>query len=274
MTPTTTTVQWDAIRAGLDQTSSRFVELLRSVDNGEARAVGEWTIADTAAHVATLVRFDTYAALGTRPPAELSDLVELANTATPADVVRLNAIALERYTERDLGVLADEIAVGIDELLTASTSLDGTERTSWLGGVNLGVAGVLGHLLSEFLLHGFDIARAAKLPWSVPSPEAALTFEVFLTDVLRGISDAPPGTNFACEFHVEGATPAVVVSEAGRLSVEQPGRRVDVRIKGDAAALALVMYGRISPLGPLLRRQIHVFGRRPWRVRQLLRMVP
>lgn len=39
---------------------------------------------------------------------------------------------------------------------------------------------MLGIELSEVLVHGFDIARAARLPWSIDPGHAVLTHEVYL----------------------------------------------------------------------------------------------
>jgi hypothetical protein len=55
---------------------------------------------------------------------------------------------------------------------------------------------------------------------------------------------------------------------------EADGRPVDFRIAGSAAALILVMFGRMSRLRAMLGGQLLVWGRRPWRLARLQRALP
>src|SRR5262249_9742910 len=96
------TAEWTAARAALTRVTPQFVGLLRAVQNPTARAIGDWTIGDTAAHVSVVVEADAYLAESdATPPAYLGDLVERERTATIDDVAVLNRISLERQTERD-----------------------------------------------------------------------------------------------------------------------------------------------------------------------------
>ena len=52
------TSRWVLIRGALEEVTGRFAELLRTVADPDVRAVGDWTIADTATHLreVTLLR--------------------------------------------------------------------------------------------------------------------------------------------------------------------------------------------------------------------------
>lgn len=279
-TPPTVT-QWSTAREGLRQMTGRFAALLRDAPDSGRIAVGEWTVADTAAHVALAVAADTYVATGDGAPA-VTGALDGVDSIGNADIARMNRRMLALEPERDLAVLSERIEAGVARLLDATAPADGASPVRWLAGVEITRTGLLAHLLEELYLHGFDIARAGGQPWRVPPAYAALAFETFLVAVVRNASralSAPPegarGPVFACEFRVGDAAPVVFASDGTGVVVEEPGnRKIDVRVSGDAAALALVSFNRISPLGPVLRGKIRAFGPRPWRLRHVLRMTP
>jgi hypothetical protein len=77
-----------------------------------------------------------------------------------------------------------------------------------------------------------------------------------------------------CELRLRGCTPVLLVADNGGVAVEQPGHRdVDVRISADPAVMWLLMFNRIGTLGPALRGHVRVWGRRPWRLRRLMRLL-
>lgn len=281
-TETIPALQQAAVREALETTAERFVEVLRAASAGDARAVGDWSVAQVAAHVGATVALDIYAATGELVAPALADLIEKGNEAGAIDDVGvINNLALEREPERDLALLADRVTERVAYLLDATATLDGAERVRWLGDATLTVTGILAHLLEELLVHGFDIAQTDKQPWSIPSPAVAPVFDLFLMDLASNLHAFEPATadpkrgRFAIEFRLAGTTPVVLVYDGTQLTTQEPGRRVDVRVSGDPAVLLLVMMmERIGRLGPLLRRQVTVFGPRPWRLRLLEQFMP
>jgi SCP-2 sterol transfer family len=275
----TATTEWTRARAALTRVTPEFVSLLRRVERPTARAIGDWTIADTAAHVAVVAEADAYLARGdATPPAYLADLVERERAATIVDVAVLNRISLERLTERDPLALADRIERQVTELLATTDDRTGNEPVQWLGGVELPVTLVLIHLLSELILHGFDIARAEQRPWRIEPADAIAVQQEFLMRFLqspgaeRFLPSVPGAKDVCAEFRVRGAPPVVFTVRDGSLRVAEPGEaEVDVRITCDPVAMLLVMYERIRPVGPVLRGQLRVAGRRPWRLPRLMK---
>jgi uncharacterized protein (TIGR03083 family) len=283
MSELVTSERWSATRGALSEATWRFCELLRVVRDPDARAIGDWDIATVAAHVWVVSQVDTISALGDEPPADLAELVQFALAAGVSDVAELNRLSLERVKERDPSVLADLIEERVDDLLQRSRNKTGEDKVDWLGGLQISVNGVLSHLMSEFLVHGYDIARAeGSRDWMIPPDSVVLFFEDFLLAALRGaaqderfLPDDARGTRpFSVEMRVRGAAPVVIDFDGDRLTVEDHAAKpADVRISADPKTMLLVMYERIGPLGPLLRGKLSVGGRRPWRLARFRRVV-
>ncbi len=275
----TTPDQWAAVRHEVAQASGRLAAVLRTADGG-ARAVGAWTVAETAAHVISAATLDAHVVTGELLAAELREPAALVPTTTTRTVHRLNELALDRERERDPGALAGLLRRRVDRFLELTAGHTGTERVEWLGGAPLSVAAVFGHLLTELLVHGVDIARAERRELPVPPEAAALCLEVYLFDLFRHMGGTRLGAAMragpvAAELRIDGTTPVVLVSDGHSIRVDEPGgRRVDVRVIGDPATTLLVIFGRTHPLPAVLRRGVSVRGPRPWRLRQLLTLAP
>ena len=153
-------MSWLDTRTSLEDTGTRFSELLHWVKDPDVPAVGTWSIADTAAHVREVATFNSAWATGGSPPPEYRDAYELAATVSVDQVNQVNALAVASARERDLHNLAELIQQRIELTLYLTATADGSEQVSWLGGLKLPLNAVLGHTLSELLVHGGDIARA------------------------------------------------------------------------------------------------------------------
>jgi hypothetical protein len=253
------------------------VELLATVENQHARAVGEWTTSNVAAHMREVTVLNSLFALGTRPSSEWRDVFDTATNTTMDGVAALNALALKVIGDRSPQELAPLINDQVSELLAGTADADGGEQIAWLGGTKVPLRAVLGHTLSELFLHGRDIAAAEGRSFSLSPPESMVIFDAFVFELLRS-PDLPrfAGTRseevkpVTCELRLRGADPVLLVAEDGRLNVEPPGeRRVDVRISADPATMWLVMSGRLAPPRPLMTGRLVVWGRRPWRLPRL-----
>jgi len=268
---------WPAVRGMVEQAAARFAALLRTVRDPNAPTTGHWRIADTAAHLEVVCAMDAHAATFGGIAFPDPDVLGLIETSSIDDVARLNAVSLLRYTERDLARLAGRIEAAVGEILRATEGADGTAVGPWLGGAELSVTGILGHLLNELLLHGLDIARAEGRPWPVPAPAAALAFQVFILGVLQGDSGnllryhtpGAPGVVRA-ELRSRHHRPVVLAAEDGRLRMAIPGEPVDVHIWSDPVALMLLVWHRSGRVRPFLTGRMALWGRRPWRALRFL----
>lgn len=275
------TMSWIDIRMSLEATTAQLSNLLATVENPGAPAVGTWSIADVAAHIREVATLNSTWASGGAPPDEYREAYELAGTVSVDQVEDVNALALACAPQRDPRVLADFIEERIELMLYLTSTAQGTELVSWLGGLKLPLGAVLGHTLSELLVHGGDIARAEGRAFPIADAQARLLFESFLIPLLtaagaEGFGGDRSATmdSVCCELRLRGGEPVVIVADEGGITVEEPGRRpVDAHVSADPAVMWLLMFNRVGRFGPALRGQVRVWGRRPWRLRHLVRLL-
>src|SRR5438309_9406155 len=93
------TSAWTFVRSSIEESTARFVALLRPVEDGSSPAVGARTAAETAAHVLVACEVDSFAAGGREPPREFADLADAFLGAGVRDVALLNQQTLERERE-------------------------------------------------------------------------------------------------------------------------------------------------------------------------------
>ncbi|MEV4057345.1 maleylpyruvate isomerase N-terminal domain-containing protein [Amycolatopsis sp. NPDC049688] len=274
-----TVEQWHAVRAALPEVGGRFADLLTEVPDPHARSLGEWSIAETAAHVGMIALMYRAMIRGDGGPLPLPDLAEPIGSVSVDAIAGMNALALRLYPERDPLRLAERLRTDIAEVLLVSADLDPEKPVWWLGGSRVPVAGVLAHLVNELLIHDLDIARAAGRPWRIPARLEALFLELFLFGMVAGgmghlLDDAKPSPRrIAVEFRSAYTTPAVLALQHGRLRLEKPDGTADVRLRFDPAVLVPMMFGRISKLRAALLGGVWVSGPRPWLLPEFLRTV-
>lgn len=269
---------WVTTREALARVGPRFADMLRGVRDPTARAVGEWSIADTAAHVAVVAAADAFVARGDpEPPPALADLGEAFLGATLETLGEVNRRSLDQRP-RDPAALADEVAAGVEAALDGTADRTGDEPVTWLGGVELPTIAVLAHFVMELLVHGYDIAHAERRPWPLPAEDALVAQRQFVNRLVAGpgaerfLPPPPPGTDVVAELRLGDAPPTVVSVADGWVTVldgDVPGP--DVRVSADPGLMLLVMFDRVGPVGAALRGRLRVGGRRPWRVRRLMR---
>ena len=275
-----TPARWSAVRAAVVDLGARFGALVQDGDP-RAAATGQWSVADTAAHVAAMAW--CYTALATSPDAPLpvEGIAELVPITTVDNIDRVINEALRRgYTERDPAALVRRLRQSISELLAITAEADPEQTVAWLGGSRLPLAGLLAHLTNELLLYGRDVARALGAPWAIPQEYSALFFELFLVEIIRNgvgnvLDDDRPVRRgrIAVEFRSAHTDPVTLVLDSGTVSAEEPGGRTDVRIHFRPAMLSLVLFHRVGRPRAALTGALRVWGRRPWLLPAFLRKV-
>lgn len=255
-------------RTALRDVVGELVPLLRRVPDAAAPSVGTWTVADVAAHLSHVFRFDIDAIAG-KPAPEA--------TVTAAGMTELNAAMLAEDGERDPLALADRIDALAGEFDDVVSEVAATS-VGWLGGTRLPPSAVACHLLEECLIHGHDIARASGQRWTIRRHHAVLAVE---GGVLPLIAALPPTAfvnqekagSFRARFdvHLRGGGRTVLAFDNGTLTLDTPGAgAVDAHLSADAPALMLVFIGRQAIWTPLLRGKLAAWGRRPWRLARML----
>lgn len=264
------------MREVLPEVARRFSELVHRLP-ADARATAEWTVADTAAHVASIATMYTSILAPGGGPVPFKPLVEPVRTVTVDTVADLNVMALRHFTNRDPESLTTGLRSDVDTILRITEGADHDRTVPWLGDSRVPVGGVLAHLVNELLIHGWDMARAQHVPWSVPAREAAPFFALFLVGMIRNgtgsLLDGPPPTDrrIAVAFRSRYTDPVTLVLRRGQVTAEHgPG---DVTVRFDPAALNLMMFGRVSRARTALTGKVVVSGRRPWLLPAFLRKV-
>lgn len=271
--------QWQAVREAFAEAGERFAAAVESAPDPHAKAVGDWTVAETAAHVGWIALVYTALIKGDGGPLPLPELAEPIASSTIDTVEVMNEIAKTAYPERDLHRLAERLRADVAEVLAVSRDYDADRPATWLGGSRVPVTGMLAHLLNEMLVHGLDIARATGRPWPIESAHAAMFLELFFVGIVRNdlgrlLEDATPSPRrITAEFRSAHLTPVMMVLHGRTLRVAEPDGRADIRLTFDPAVLVPMMFGRIGKARAVLSGGVRIGGRRPWLLPAFLRTV-
>src|SRR5438270_2521296 len=139
-------VDWGRTREALQAAARRLRELVGAVADPGARGTGDWTAAETAAHLTHSYAINLGIARGSGPelPPELS-----APEALVRAVSVFNDDNLRADPERDLRVLGPRIEQRACEFLEVTAGAAGDETVSWLGGAKIPLSGVACHMIGE-----------------------------------------------------------------------------------------------------------------------------
>jgi uncharacterized protein (TIGR03083 family) len=252
----TATTYLDRVLPAIDRLADRFAGMVTSVPDPAARIPNsDWTVRDATAHVVSVTR-------------RFIDRPEGRGTwvADPLDLPGFNQTEVDELRDLDMAALAARLR---DDLtaLAAQVRGYGTAPPSFRfhGGEQVAADVALGIHLGELVVHGWDIARAAGRPWPIGRGDVELIFDG-IEPILPGWVDPRGASNLTATFEVRlrGGSTRVWSFRDGRLEVGATGRRPDVRISADPAALLLVFYGRQSQWFHIARGNLLAWGRRPW----------
>ncbi|MFF2081784.1 maleylpyruvate isomerase family mycothiol-dependent enzyme [Kitasatospora sp. NPDC058162] len=215
-----------------------------------------WTVAEAAAHLAMANELMAALAAGEQRP---------YGDGTPGSLAAANAASLAERPERDLAVLAAQIARRAREFTAAAARRAGTEAVSTpLGGMDLDTFGA--YLLTHMLGHLYDIALALGRPHPLDRHRVGLTVPFLRTAMPRVVdARAAAGHNACYRLRLRGLQGFAVTFTDGTAVVSQePPRRPDCTILTDPVAFFLIALGRYSATDALLRGKVLAWGRRPW----------
>lgn len=250
---------------------SRTTALLRTVRRPDAPALGEWNVAELAAHLTHA--WTALLALARRAVHGLP-LPERTGTGLIAELDELAGMTTQLVAaepERDLGVLADRIEAQAAAFLAELA--DGSEPCPWLlDGVTVDRRHIIHHLLNETVLHTYDIARADGRRWRIDATAATSIVQSFIVPVMRLVDprslvhqDRAAGVHTTYDVHLRGGSTFRLVLDDGRLlAPEHPDGPPDCRITADPAALLLILWGRTSPWPAVAGGRLVAWGRKPW----------
>lgn len=256
--------------AALRSEVRRTTDLLRSIRDPQAPALGVWTVAELAAHLSHAWRaLPALAGASHGLIGELDDLAGMTTRMVTAD------------PERDLGVLADRIDAAAAAFVE-SLAADPGEPCPWMvEGVTVDRRHIACHLLSETVVHARDLARADRRRWRVDRASAVLIVRGFLFPTARALAsralldqDRAAGVRASFDVHVSGGPPIRLVVDGGRLLVPDRGTgRPDCHIAAEPTALLLLLWGREPLWHTIATGRMITWGARPWLGPQLTRML-
>ena len=245
----------DALGEALTGEAQHLAGVMRTIEEVTPRAVGVWSVGETIAHVAG-------------GPAHALTVIRGEVTPVPMDdVAGHNAAELAGDPERDPRVLVGRLEAGTRELVAYARTVDGDPSVTAFTDVRVPLSAVLGLILAEVLVHGFDIARATRRPWVVDPDAAALaviTQRAFMPFSLR---PEAADLRLAVDLRIRRTDPVVVTVGEGTVRIEPPNdQAVDFHYSADAWAHLLIGFHRVPVWQPFLRGQVAIWGRRIWRV--------
>ena len=258
--------------AALRTAVPRLSALIRSIKRPATPALGEWNVGEVAVHLAHV--WETLPALASgERESPLQHVDELSGLTT--SLVRSE-------TRPDLAGVADRIDAAAAAFLATATTRSSDSTTPWLvEGIQASTSTFACHLLNESLIHGYDIARAERAHWVIPSAHAALALTGFMFP-MAGRLDAramvnqekAAGVRACYEIRIRRFGRVFLSFDDGAMRIEPVApARVDCHVSADPAALFLVMWGRVDQWSEILRGRLLAWGRKPWLGPRLRTMV-
>jgi uncharacterized protein (TIGR03083 family) len=242
--------------AALQAAAGQVTALLRALPDGNVPIPRcEWTVAETAIHLVAGTRVYRACARG-----EGSPVVDL--DALP----EMNARLFRDFPTRDPPALADLLDAAVAKFVAATERARGDEPIAWHLGYVLPISAMTALLVGEMLLHGYDVARATRRPWSIAAAHARYALAGLAAVLPLAVdAEAARGVTVAYEIRVRGGPRFVCRFDRGSLAVEPAGAgSVDCRLTVEPVAYLLLAYGRTSPWPAILRGQVRAGGRKPW----------
>jgi len=278
MVASVSVAQWQRSQDALRDEVRRVTTLMRSISDPGIPAVGEWNVAEVAMHLSQnsmLVLGQTRQDLS-RYRAVVPAVAEVSGDSVIPDMwdnADLNARALKSDAERDLAVLADRLEKQTQEYFAECAKHSPDELRAWtVEGTTVPLSALTCNLLSETIMHGYDIARAAGRKWRIEPAHAAMVIQQFFVPVMQTCdprtfvnAEKAAGLQATYQLHLRGDDRLNCIFDDGSLTVEEPStRRVDCHILADPAAFFLVFWQRQSQWNAIAKGQLIAWGRKPW----------
>jgi uncharacterized protein (TIGR03083 family) len=242
-------------RRAVHDATERVSTLFGSLPDPGIRARGsDWTASEVAAHLVIIGRsYDQYLSGDATPVVHASTL--------NADNVRKVATT----TERDIGVLMSELQSATARFLTTTEPMAADTEMPWHG-VTATVGSIHGVWLGELLVHGWDVARAARRRWPISRDEAAMIVEGTAMISPHFVDrDRARGLRATFEVRLRGGPTLALRFHDGALVVTPgPAPEADCRISGHARAVMFVTYHRKSQWPQIALGRLIAYGHKPW----------
>jgi hypothetical protein len=283
-----TMADWQEGQDALRQEVQRVTALLRSIEDPAVPAVGSWNLGDVAVHLSQAWLLVTCLAQQDLSPfhAVIPRDAGVAAGAVVKDMWDWDEVTnsgISSATERDLTVLADRIDELAEKYFSRCAGQDFDAPRQWIiEGTMFQQATLTYHALNETVLHGYDIAHAARRPWRIEPAHAAMVLARFIVPVVRAADPRvfvngakASGLHAAYDVRIRGGESFHFVFDDGALTIEDPSpRKIDCHISADPVAFLLVVWARQSQWSAIAQGKLMAWGRKPWlgfQLRSLIR---
>jgi hypothetical protein len=256
--------QYRSTLAALRAAVKRSSQMWRRVEAPDAPVPGlAWTAAEAAAHVVGDLR-DYTQALTRHARGYMTH--RNRPTESPSHLsAKVNARHLEEIPDRDLNRLADHLEAEAARYLDVATDADPAVDIETPNALVLAPPTMACLLLGEQLVHGLDIARAGRLPWTIGAPDALLVTPGAMAVMPQYLRPGPAaGVRMSFELRLRGGPSYRLSIADGSAEIGAAGEKADCRITADPVDFLLLGYGRIPQWSVLLRGRLRPGGRKPW----------
>jgi hypothetical protein len=136
------------------------------------------------------------------------------------------------------------------------------------------VAGLGGIMLTELLVHGWDLADVRRRPWPIARSQAVACLRGILPAIALAV-DRQVAANAAGTYHLHlrGADDWTFRVHQGAVSVDRGRpRRADLHLSADPVVFLRNAYGLVSNARAALSGGLVAWGRRPWLAARFARL--
>jgi hypothetical protein len=278
---------WQQGQEALRKEVQRVAALLRSIDDPTPHAVGEWNLGEVAMHLS-----QAWVVVPSLARRDLSRVYDVVPSITGAagdsliqnmwDLAATTTLGVKSDPERNPAVLADRIETRAQEYFSECVGADPDAPCPWLvQGATVRQSTLTYHLLSETVMHGYDIARAAGRKWRIEPAHAAMALGRFIVPIIGALDPRAlvNGTNAAgvqatYDIRIRGGDRFHFVFDDGSVRVEQPSsRQVACHISADPVAFLKVVWARQGQWSAISTGKLMAWGRKPWLGPQLRAMM-
>ncbi len=277
MVANATKASWQQGQDALRDVVGQVTTLLRSIEDPGAPAVGQWNLGEVAMHLSQVwVNLPAVARQDLSPVHEL--LPSTADTGGGAmirdiwDLGDLMILGVKSDPERDLKVLADRIEARAEKYFSECAEALDAPHPWFVQGVTLRRSTLTYNLLSETVIHGYDIAHAAGRKWKIEPAHAAMALEGLVIPAIQAsdprtfVNEAKAaGLRATYNVRIRGGSSFYFIFEDGAVTIEEPSARtVDCHISADPVAFLLVAWERQSQWAAIAQGKLMAWGRKPW----------
>jgi hypothetical protein len=184
---------------------------------------------------------DTYGDIANGMPSPVESLEKAAFAAE-------NAQRIADVPESDPDKLARLMVEGIERFLDTTAGRPGDQQVTWHCGFPIDLATLTSVLLSEQILHGFDMAKATGMPWPI-DPDHARLIDVAMAPVFATVLNPATtrGLTVGYDLELRGVGRLTVRFVDGEYRLEPPDSGpVACTISADPVGFLLVGSGRLE----------------------------